>query len=200
MFNNIAHLSPSLILLDLGNVLIDCFPWQFADGASRLSTKTSQDVFNRYCGGELKEAFERGQTDETAFFNEMADGLNIPSNQTGKLKALWSDIFGIKENAEQALDELAKIYPVWILSDTNITHYRYSLQEYPFINKAERFIASFETGFLKKDPGAFEQVIKKAELNPHQILFLDDLEINVTAAKRAGIQAFIFNNWTEWGF
>ncbi|MFH0765029.1 MAG: HAD-IA family hydrolase [Calditrichota bacterium] len=196
----IAELTPSLIILDLGNVLIDCYPRRFAERINQLTDKSPLYVSERYCGGVIKEAFERGYTDELDFFAEMADWLNLSRRQIKELMILWSDIFAVKNQAERVLEGLTKNYPVWILSDTNITHYNYCSRQYPFLNKAERFIASFETGFLKKDPGAFERVIRIAGITPDKIVFLDDLEVNITAAKQAGLQAFQFTNWAEWGY
>lgn len=59
------------------------------------------------------------------------------------------------------------------------------------------FLAVFsaeELGVKKSDPKTYQLIASKIKKNPRDILFVDDNEINVTAARSAGVQAIQFKN------
>ncbi|MBN4078410.1 HAD-IA family hydrolase, partial [Gammaproteobacteria bacterium AH-315-C21] len=48
---------------------------------------------------------------------------------------------------------------------------------------------SHETGLIKPDHNAFENITDSLSLQPNEVLFIDDNEINVNAAKEVGFLA-----------
>jgi putative hydrolase of the HAD superfamily len=57
---------------------------------------------------------------------------------------------------------------------------------------AEEFY-SCHVGFAKPDIAYFHRVLETLELAPHCVLFIDDREENVDAAKRAGLATALYN-------
>ena len=92
------------------------------------------------------------------------------------------------------LKSISTSYPLVCMSNTNPIHW-------PFIRDqlgiGEYFIhtcISYETGYLKPDPEAFENLIQKLACAPNRIAFFDDNEINTRGARASGISA-----WTVQG-
>lgn len=52
---------------------------------------------------------------------------------------------------------------------------------------------SFELGAAKPEPSYFERAIQKLDLRPSEVLFVDDKEVNVIAAKLSGMEAVQFD-------
>ncbi|MBU0576278.1 hypothetical protein KJ707_01235 [Patescibacteria group bacterium] len=60
----------------------------------------------------------------------------------------------------------------------------------PFVE----IFSSKELGLYKHQPDSYRQLAKIIDTLPNQILFTDDKELNVEAAKIAGLQTFLFTD------
>ncbi|HEY3296578.1 MAG TPA: HAD family hydrolase [bacterium] len=188
--------SRHLIVLDLGNVLLDYRPERFAERLSRIAPhRSAEEILARYARGELKAAFERGQITEADFFAEMVQWLGCREEATPFVMDAWNDVFTITQGAEQAVEVLRQKATLWMLTDTNPTHLKYALRRFPFLYQFERTFASYVCGHMKSEPEAFAQIITAAACKPEEILFYDDLEPNVAVARSVGIDARIFHGW-----
>ena len=187
--------SKSLLVFDLGNVVLDLNFELFVEGAAKLSTRSVQDISSRYIKGELKQQFERGRTTSDNFLKEMAKWLVWPKSEYDQLKNLWCDIFIRVPEAESSINRFSERYELWLLSDTNELHWQHLVSRFPILQEFSKYFLSYQRGLLKSDPGAFNDLIKEARFFGEQILFFDDLPENIAAAKKAGIDAHQFFNW-----
>jgi FMN phosphatase YigB (HAD superfamily) len=189
------NLSSKLILLDLGNVLLDYHPDRFAGRLSKIAPhRSTEEIFQRYTY-DLKPAFERGLTTEADFFAEMVEWLGLRIDAVPLVMDFWCDCFTITPGADHAVEKLAEQMPLWLLSDTNETHLNFALRRYPFLNRFERVFASYQSGHFKTEPEAFVPILAAADCQPEEIIFYDDLESNVATARSVGIDARVFRNW-----
>jgi FMN phosphatase YigB (HAD superfamily) len=187
---------PNLIVLDLGNVLLDYNPERFAARLAQIAKgRTADEILERYARGEVKAAFERGQTAEADFFSEMVEWLGLRVDATPFVMDVWNDVFTPTPGAERAVQLLGEKATLWMLSDTNITHLQFALRRFPFLSQIERIFASFQCGYMKSEPQAFEQIIAATRRDPQEIIFYDDLEPNVATAHSLGIDARLFMGW-----
>ena len=58
----------------------------------------------------------------------------------------------------------------------------------------KKIFVSFELGFLKPDLRAYSFVAEKLGVKPSDIVFVDDKEENVDAAKKAGMAGIVFKD------
>ncbi len=56
---------------------------------------------------------------------------------------------------------------------------------------------SWQTGFVKPDLRAWENVLADCDLRPEECLYFDDQEKNITSAERVGIKSFLFTEEEE---
>ncbi len=69
---------------------------------------------------------------------------------------------------------------------------------YPWIAGAvDKVYYSWQTGFVKPDPKAWELVLTENNLKPDECLYFDDQEKNLKAAESLGIKSFMFTNEQE---
>lgn len=61
----------------------------------------------------------------------------------------------------------------------------------------KKIYSSEKIGLSKKDPKAYEYVAKDVGVAPDEILFIDDLEANVKAAKTTGMNAVVYSQLGE---
>lgn len=64
---------------------------------------------------------------------------------------------------------------------------------YPWIHEAlDGAYFSWQTGFVKPDPKAWEAILTRHNLTAEECVYFDDQEKNVLAAKTVGINSFLF--------
>ena len=94
------------------------------------------------------------------------------------------------------VQELAKKYKTYLLSNTNpihAKHFNEELNNHFGIESMDHLLDkawySHNLGFRKPDERIFHRVLKASRLESSETLFLDDSEINVRAAETAGMHA-----------
>lgn len=84
----------------------------------------------------------------------------------------------------------------WLISDHIAERHEELEYLHPEIfDLFRRQVWSFEEVAIKKDPGFFHRLIKKNDLNPDEILFIDDDVDNIASASKAGICSVWFRNY-----
>jgi putative hydrolase of the HAD superfamily len=94
------------------------------------------------------------------------------------------------------VEELAKSYKTFLLSNTNPIHARHfnsQLREQFGIESMDHLLDkawySHNMGLRKPDERIFQRILKAGRLVPEETLYLDDSELNVKVAASLGIQA-----------
>jgi epoxide hydrolase-like predicted phosphatase len=62
---------------------------------------------------------------------------------------------------------------------------------------ANVLVYSYEVGVEKPDRRIYEITCQRLGVDPSEVVFLDDLEANVTAARQLGMRAVLFHNTTQ---
>jgi putative hydrolase of the HAD superfamily len=97
--------------------------------------------------------------------------------------ALWNATF--EEDLEMAalLGELGKKYPLYLLSNTNEVHYAHLEGSFNVSRHFKESLLSFQIGAAKPHRAAYQVILDRSKLQPEEILFVDDLAVNTTAAR-----------------
>lgn len=82
-----------------------------------------------------------------------------------------------------------KLYSITNFSEEKL---EYSMKEYPFLRGFDGIIVSGKVKLLKPDPAIYKALLDEYDLNPRQLLFIDDRRENVQAAWDAGYHAVQF--------
>jgi HAD superfamily hydrolase (TIGR01509 family) len=110
----------------------------------------------------------------------------------------WDYWFGAESSSEEmitlATDLRNKGVRVITLSNNFKERAEY-YEHYPWMSEAvDKSYFSWETGFVKPDPKAWELVLSDFSLEPHECLYFDDQEKNLIAAESLGIKSFMFTS------
>ena len=89
----------------------------------------------------------------------------------------------------ETLQQLSKNFTVACLSNTNPLHWPRERDAMGLGRLFSRQYISYEIGYLKPDSKAFQHAIDDLNCPPGQILFLDDREENIEAARNLGMGA-----------
>lgn len=187
------------IIFDLGVVLYDINQKATHNALTELGIKNVTTIFTLQQQNNLCDQFEVGKIDETTFFNELKK-LTTPESSIAQLKTAWQAmLIGLPQDKFLLLNELRKKYTIMVLSNTNSTHIEKInaslLENYNLSSIHELFdhtYLSFEVGLRKPSDDIFKHVIEQANIKPSETLFIDDLNLNVNAAKCVGIEALLY--------
>jgi glucose-1-phosphatase len=182
------------IFFDLGNVVI---PFDFRPAVGHLAqhcTCPAEDIRARLRSTDLIRRFETGRIDGPQFVTGLGTLLGMRMEYSAFCD-LWSSIF-LPEPLipESLLVHLGRKHRLLLLSNTNPIHYEMIRTTYPLMRHFHGAVLSYEVGALKPEPEIFEQAIASAECKAEEIFFTDDLEVNVEAARRHGIDAAQFQS------
>ena len=61
----------------------------------------------------------------------------------------------------------------------------------------EQTLASHLIGVAKPTKAAYQEVTRRLEIDPAEVLFIDDSGINVSAAIECGMRGIVFNNYRD---
>lgn len=99
--------------------------------------------------------------------------------------------------ARELIDKGIKIF---ILSNNFRERAKYYKEHFSFAHLndiADKIYFSFETGFIKPDPRAYQNVLNENNLKPDECIYFDNSQKNVAAAKKLGIKSYLFENPTQ---
>lgn len=139
----------------------------------------------------------KNRIDETELWHQFSavTGIAVPPYES----TLWGKYFRPElDSAMQTLYQELKGHGHRLVCATNTepAHYAYHNQEAHYAIFDEVY-ASCEMGLAKPDHSYFEYIFEREQVEPHQILFIDDLEENCESAATLGIRAYLFKDVVE---
>jgi glucose-1-phosphatase len=193
------------IIFDLGGVIVDIDLNRTFTLMHELGIENMENYITKYTGGGFAEDFQTGKMSDEQFIATIQQ-LSTKTITPNQIEDAWNAmIMDYETERIIKLKALKQKYRTFVLSNTNIIHYRNFAFRVPgethIDNLFEKTYYSHEIGFSKPNKEAFEVVLKDAGLIPNQTLFLDDSPANVAMASQLGMQARVVehgNDWLNW--
>lgn len=188
--------SVKALVFDLGRVVLDIDSRRAqAAWASAAGIELDPLVPNYASRIQALEAFsqhERGALSDHEFFAIVRRELALDLSHEQFLSG-WNDIFvGEIEGIAPLLRETGQKYPLYALSNTNAAHHaRFSVLHADLLGHFRKLYLSHEMGLRKPDAEIYRAVAADIGVRPQEILFFDDLKINVEGAQACGMQAVL---------
>lgn len=194
------------ILFDFGNVLFDLDLGRTGQQLRDRLGEHFDDAYRRLTENRIFELYEVGglSTEEFVQALRYATGGRLDPQE---VVAAWNAIFRHFPAArlEMLLHLRQRGYRVFLLSNINELHAAYVtdylLREHGIRDFEARYFDGVYYSHLirlrKPDREFFEYALADAELSAEACLFVDDLEVNVQAARDVGIQAVLHEPGTE---
>lgn len=179
-----------LFAFDMGHVLID-FEWPTVCEGFYNRAGIEKDSFGPVLKHLGSLGYETGKVGTVEFLAEMNKVLSTDIGAQ-EFETLWNATF--RENSEMAdlLHHLKDYYSLYLLSNTNESHYGFIQRNFDVARHFRELILSYEVGTAKPDLAIYEEVIARSGIAPGRCVFVDDLKENVNAARQVGLQAILF--------
>lgn len=180
------------VIFDLGRVLVNVDITKLARGV--LATLPDQDpegLIARVMTDPLMAAYNAGRIGPRHFCAGLCERLGLSVGYEDFAR-LWCDVFSPIEGMADLVAELRCVVRLGLLSDTDPLHWEYLSEHYPFLGQFDRPTLSFQVGLTKPDPRIYQQAASNVGTPCDRCLYIDDLQVNVDGAARAGMQAVLF--------
>ena len=187
----------SIILLDIGNVLVTVDFMRFCRAVAIELNAGAEEIFRKYCTGELKDKLEIGWIGPLEYLAMIARDPHAKALPLNMLKHHWQNIFEPLEGAVEAVRFLRGKHSLWIMSDTDPLHFTFLLNNYSLLRNADQYYLSFEHGKMKSSVEAFSHVLESSGRSADEFILIDDKAENVASACKAGIRSILFQNWPD---
>ena len=153
------------IISDIGNVLSG-FTWYDFYKSKGYSEEMVERLAKATVGSDIWKEYDRGVLSEEEILNRFI--ANDPELEEDLRKTL-ANVRGIMERYDYASD----------------------LDFLPYVDGG---ILSCQDKLIKPMPEIYSLILSRYHLKPEECVFMDDILENVEAARRAGINAFVFEN------
>jgi putative hydrolase of the HAD superfamily len=146
-------------------------------------------VWSLWKRSEAVRLFESGHIESDEFVQRFIAeaGLQVEHDEFVEHFMHWpASLF---PGVEQMLDELSKTYRLAALSNSNALHWPMLMQDMRLQAYIPDCFSSHQIRVMKPERQAFETVLQKLNIQPENILFLDDLQRSIDMARELGMQA-----------
>lgn len=177
-----------VILFDVGGVLVELtgVDQMMAWTGSRHSV---EELWRLWLESPTVRDFESGRIGTDPFSQRLVEEFGLSATPETIIASFDGWIDGPYPEVVPLLDALRGHYHLGTLSNTNARHWPRFIDEMGMGSLFDCHFPSHETGKLKPDRECFDNVVQKLVIAADRILFLDDNEVNVTAAREAGLRA-----------
>ena len=180
------------VVLDMGNVLLDYNP-EFVMNKFCSSEEEKKIIRKELFNGPEWKMGDRGDIKDKDRFDIVKN--RVPEKYHAALKNCadrWdicmTPLKGAKEFCEQIKASGLGIY---VLSNTSDMFYVYFPKFLP-LDFFDGVFVSSDYLMLKPDVAIYEKFLEKYGLKADECLFIDDREENVSGARKAGMNGFVF--------
>jgi HAD superfamily hydrolase (TIGR01509 family) len=177
---------PSLLLFDLGGVLIESAVFERLNGCLPEPLER-QAIKEQWLLSPSVRRFESGKTETFEFAEHFIAEWGLRLTPQAFLNEFTSWPRAFFQGARETLRELRTTYRIGCLSNSNPLHWE---KFRGFEEDFDIVLMSHLLGAVKPDREIFLRALHQCEVEPCEVYFFDDCYDNVRTAQSLGIKAF----------
>ncbi len=187
----------SVIVFDLGNVLIPFDHGIIVDKLNKISVGLGERFYNKYKNNyHVHRDYERWDISNDQFLSVMMDWTEHRVTEE-EFCRIFSEIFVVNEDVAALLPVLKKDYKLVLLSNTNDIHREYGWGGYSFLKWFDKLILSHEVRAVKPEEKIYLAVEKFTGRPSDEHIFIDDVAEYVEGAKKIGWDGIHFTGYQQ---
>jgi HAD superfamily hydrolase (TIGR01509 family) len=189
-----------LIVFDMGHVFVD-FEWEDVCQGFCERAGISREEFAPVLKHIGSLGYENGHIDTAKFLAALNEHVSSHGKaepiEHHEFQRLWNATF--RENLEMAelMQDLKKRYTLYLLSNTNESHWHYLNDNFSVSRHFEQLILSYEIGHSKPHHQIYHEVLRRSDMPAEQCLFIDDLPQNIQAGAEVGMNVIHFQGVSD---
>jgi HAD superfamily hydrolase (TIGR01509 family) len=178
-----------VVLFDVGGVLVE------VAGVGRLREwlqrdHSDEDIWSLWLHSDAVREFESGRASAREFADNLIREMHLPVDPERLLAEFVEWIPGLYPGALELLGSISRDVRRGTLSNSNPLHWPRIMDDMGLARAIDTHFVSHLTGRIKPDRGAFEHALAELGCRPEAVVFVDDNQVNVDAARCVGIRAY----------
>jgi len=189
-------MSKKSLLFDLGNVLLPIDLDKTYQAFAFLSTKyNAEQIKSLTTEKALWQKYESGLQSNEDFRNFLRTELVLHCSDQEFDEAFSALLLDFPRDIYHWLKNIAQKYTIYLLSNTSDIHAQIftkvplGADNNSIFELFKKVFFSFELGLVKPDEKIYQCVLNDINIHPSDLIFFDDNEANVVAARKLGIDA-----------
>lgn len=180
------------VIYDFGNVLCSFRVTTFFEHLARRSTCTVEQLMGLMPEiSHLAIEYESGRMTSRQFFQHFSALARITVTEDEFITA-YTNIFTPIDGTMRAIRRLTGRYRLGLLSNTNEWHFIHSIRPIEVFPLFDAVSLSYEVGAMKPAAVIYQDMLNKIGVPADACVYFDDIQENVDAGARAGMQARLF--------
>jgi len=194
------------VIFDFGGVLMDLDFMLTVEGLTEALDFDFKDKEFRHWFLELFKLFEKAGISEAVFISELKNRSNVQVESDDAIIYAWNAMMiRLRKERFLMLKELKSEYGIYLLSNSNVIHYKAMMimvkemfGDLDFHNEFfHKAYYSQQLKMRKPDKEIFDHICAENGLIKGETLFIDDLQPNIDGAIDAGLKAIRHDPKTE---
>ncbi len=181
------------IVIDLGGVIVKLDREKCVESFRKIGYVDFEKILNNYLQEGFFLEFEKGIISEVEFKDIICTniGKNVADQKIDK--SIGDFLTEISNEKFYALKELKKRFKLYLLSNTNPVavrkvDYLFRMSGSGFEDFFDKTFLSYQMKMVKPDKEIFQEVLKSAQINASETLFIDDSIANLEFAGSLGFK------------
>ena len=150
---------------------------------------TPEKLWQRWLTSTAVREFETGRIHHDLFARQLITEMALRIEPEEFLASFTHWPRGMFPGARELLNRIPSDYTLAALSNSNTLHWPRMMDELGLAAVFEHLFASHLIGKLKPDVEVFEHVLAELACDPAGVLYVDDNQLNVNAARSVGMRA-----------
>jgi putative hydrolase of the HAD superfamily len=185
------------IIFDLGNVLISFKPSEYFEKNNypeAIKATILSDIF----GSKEWLMLDNGEITTPEAIDAIAKRSPLNKEEIDHIFNLRTDLmFPLDQNVRLLPGLKKRGFRLYYLSNFPLDIFDEIKSGYYFFKHFDGGLISAEVKFSKPDVGIYKTLLEKYSLIPEECLFIDDAEINITAAEAIGMKGLVTHGSLE---
>lgn len=185
------------VFFDFGNVIGFFDHTRAVHRLTRFTDMSADELFAVLYEGDLEDSYERGAISTDEYVRRGIAGGRLSCTPDEFLRS-FEDIFWPNPAVVNVIPKLRPRYRVGLASNTNDAHFtHYSRQFADVLAHFGALCPSHHARCRKPEADYFAYCQRFADAAPGECVFVDDLAVNVAAAKSHGWKAILYRPETD---
>jgi putative hydrolase of the HAD superfamily len=157
-----------------------------AQKLAAMSGRSAEDTFEIIFSKQRKLLFESGEMTFTQHAEQAISTLGLDMS-TRDFTDLYDSVLIPSENMFTLVSRIGTTHRLALVSNTSEPHWKSAQRFLPFSPKLDPVIVSYEVESMKPDRAFYDALLEQSGVPASNILFVDDLAVNIAAARTAGM-------------
>ncbi|MBT3408431.1 HAD-IA family hydrolase [Candidatus Woesearchaeota archaeon] len=186
----------STIIFDLNQVIVN-FNYSKSDKNYIKLLGVKCDEFWRKSANHYFE-LDTGKISGIQYLKILLNEFNVDENEYQKLKDLMFNDLVLVDGTLDIIKKLKKNYKLILLAADSEEFSNIKIKKYNLNKYFDEIFISYKFGITKNNPEIYQKVLNKIHVKHKNCIFIDDNDIYLKAAQKAGIKKVIkFINSTK---